>query len=93
MNWKKVLMPSKWKILFLVFYALIFVFFQPPMASDSPLSFGFPFIYTVNGCNFPNPDGTQNCVNKFFPELLLLDILIPVAIYVAIGLWEARKKQ
>jgi len=89
MDWKKILWPSKWKIIFLIAYAVLFLFFGFTYVTDSPQSFGFPFTYQVKGCYF----GPQmNCVDQFYPHFLLLDILILVVIYLAIGLWEARKK-
>ena len=93
MDWKKILWPSKWKILFIIIYAILFVFFPSfSIVSDSPISSGFPFTYSINACGLPWSNKSPNCFKQFYPEMLLLDILIPVAIYLAIGLWESRKK-
>ena len=90
MSWKKILWPSKWKILFLIVYAILYLLFGFTYVTDVPDSFGFPFTYQTKGCYFFL---TPSCVDVFFPHFLLLDILIPIAIYVAIGLFEARNKQ
>jgi hypothetical protein len=92
MDCKKILWPTKWKILFVIVYIVLFAFFGMTYVTDGPQERGFPFTYQIKGCSFPFADGSSNCVDKFFPEMLLLDILIPVGIYAGIGLIENRKK-
>ncbi len=84
MDLKKIVSLSYLKIAFITIYLLL-LFFSNSHPSDAPESIGFPFIYKIEGCY----GWTGECLNEFYPNFLLLDILIPVAIYLGFGLVES----
>lgn len=84
------LRPTKFRIAFVVLY-FILIILTTHYTTDVPRSTGFPFVYEVTGCYYTTEP--SNCVNEFYPHLLLLDILIPLGIYSGIGMINSLKSR
>lgn len=93
MDWKKILWPSIGKIVFLIFYAILYFLYLSPqnISVNLPDYYGFPFVYSIICGGYFSL--RTNCINQFYPHLLLLDILIPIVIYLVIGFLEAESKK
>ena len=88
MNWIKVLQPTKGKIIFTVFYFSLGLFWSwlGTNITDIPHHFGFPFTFIISGCYMRG-----GCVNEFYPLALLVDISIPIGIYIGVSIIASRK--
>ncbi len=89
MNFKDIIKPTKSKIVFIFLYIFLYIFLALSFplyygfSTDEPQKYGFPFIFKIEGCYYSRP---PICISQFYPLLFIIDILIPLIIYVAIGI-------